>query len=129
MQLQTSFRKPKDGFMYPLLSVCFRHTQSQKKCNFSSWIFPGAPGQGHVTRDREKSVCSLVYTLLQKKHNFKNVAILLRLSVIYEMLLELPNRHSILVGCYLAFRKFPQSMNQVTSATRMYGESKIVTHC
>ena len=30
------------------------YTQSQKKRNFSSWFFPGAQGQGYVTRDHEK---------------------------------------------------------------------------
>ncbi len=30
------------------------YTQSQKKCNFSSWIFPGVQGQGHVTLDHGK---------------------------------------------------------------------------
>ncbi len=78
----------------------FRHTQSQLKRNFSSWIFPGAQGQVHVTRGHQKSAYglfgklliwtlpkwrippySLVYTLLQKKGNFKKVAFLLRLSV------------------------------------------------
>ena len=61
------------------------YTQSQKKRNFSSWIFPGAQGQGHVTLDHGKSACItpdlLVYTLLQKKGNFQNVAFLLRKSV------------------------------------------------
>ncbi len=31
------------------------YTLSLKKCNFSSWIFPGTQGQGHVTRGHEKS--------------------------------------------------------------------------
>ena len=33
------------------------YTLSQKKRNFSSWIFPGAQGQGHVTLDHGKSAC------------------------------------------------------------------------
>ncbi len=80
------------------------YTQSQKKCNFSAWIFPGAQCQGHVSQGHEKFAhqfskqfsknciekyetvfCmppySLVYTLLQKKRNLRNVAILLRMSV------------------------------------------------
>ena len=35
-------------------SIIF-YTQSQKKRNFSSWIFPGARGHCHVTRGHEKS--------------------------------------------------------------------------
>ncbi len=61
------------------------YTQSQKKHNFSSGIFPGAQGQGHLhigfLNNFQMPPYSLVYTLLQKKGNFKNVAILLRLSV------------------------------------------------
>ncbi len=54
------------------------YTQSQKKRNFSSWIFHGAQGQGHVTLDHGKwciTPDSLVYTLLQNKGNFQNVMI------------------------------------------------------
>ncbi len=60
------------------------YTQSQKKRNFSSWIFPGAQGQGHMTLDHGKSATpdTLVYTLFQKKGNFQNVAFLLRKSVL-----------------------------------------------
>ncbi len=85
------------------------YTQSQKKRHFSSWIFSGAQHRiwhyaeykgfpihmhcyskilccyGHLTLDHGNSACitldSLVYTLLQKKGNFQNVAFLLRESV------------------------------------------------
>ncbi len=33
------------------MNVDHIYTQSQKKRNFYSWIFPGAQGQGHVTLD------------------------------------------------------------------------------
>ena len=93
------------------------YTQSQKKRNFSSGIFPGAQGQGHVTLDHGKSAyrfskpwalsiwCitpdSLVYTLLQKKGNFQNVAFLLRKSV-YDLLPRLrisPYKQKTLKWC------------------------------
>ena len=64
------------------------YTQSQKKRNFSSWIFLGAQGQGHVT---------LVYTLLQKKGNFQKVAFLLRKSVLTQVFTSCQCNWGILV--------------------------------
>ncbi len=69
---------------YPCL--CLHYSLFQKKCNFSPWIFPGAQGQGHVTWGHVKMMHNprfTVYTLLQKKHNFRNVAFLLEKTVVF----------------------------------------------
>ncbi len=60
MQMSTQkFLSTPDSNNKATLSI-FYYTQSQKKRNFSSWIFPGAQGQGHVTLDHG-------YTLFSKR--------------------------------------------------------------
>ncbi len=58
------------------------YTLFQKKCNINPSIFPGAPGSVTLTLDLDNFV-KFVYTLLQKKDNFRNVAFLLEKRVFH----------------------------------------------
>ena len=51
------------------ISLFGNYTQSQKKRNFSSWIFPRAQGQGHVTLDHNLE--SLALTRVSRTEYFR----------------------------------------------------------
>ena len=93
-----------------------------------------AQGQGHVTWGHEKSACitpdSLVYTLLQKKGNFRNVAFLLEKTVDVPGVLE----NNLLHACYYLYDLirligWPYSHldHQITCITYEAGETALST--
>ena len=49
------------------------YTQSQKKRNFSSWIFSGARGQGHVTLDYGKSAYTMSIVKMMYNPRFTGI--------------------------------------------------------
>ncbi len=99
-----------------VMTSCWNVQSFPKETQLFSVDFPGAQGQGHVTWGHEKSAYrfsitpdSLVYTLLQKKGNFRNVAFLLEKTVAW-----LADVHCLICCIVLIWRQIAKMFSTVS---------------